>query len=138
MKKKFLLALAAALVAGATPALAHPGHGEAVGLIHGFVHPMSGIDHILAMVAVGLFAAQLGGRALWLVPTSFVTMMGVGGMLGISGVDVPFVEVGIAMSVVVLGLCDCLCGSSAGGTSHGPCRCLCHFPWPCPWRGNAG
>ncbi len=103
MKKKFLLALAAALVAGATPALAHPGHGEAVGLIHGFVHPMSGIDHIVAMVAVGLFAAQLGGRALWLVPTSFVAMMGVGGMLGISSVDVPFVEVGIAMSVVVLG-----------------------------------
>ena len=55
------------------------------------------------MVAVGLFAAQLGGRALWLVPTSFVAMMGVGGMLGISSVDVPFVEVGIAMSVVVLG-----------------------------------
>ena len=60
-------------------AFAHPGHGGADGMIQGFAHPLSGIDHVLAMVAVGLLAAQLGGRALWLVPLSFVSMMAVAG-----------------------------------------------------------
>jgi urease accessory protein len=82
---------------------AHTGVGITHGFSHGFLHPMSGIDHILAMVAVGMFAAHLGGRALWLVPSSFVAMMAVGGILGISGVPLPFVETGIAMSVIVLG-----------------------------------
>ena len=64
---------------------------------------MGGLDHVLAMVAVGLFASMLGGRALWLVPAAFVAMMGVGGLAGISGVELPFVEIGIAASVIVLG-----------------------------------
>jgi len=71
--------------------------------MHGFTHPISGIDHVLAMVMVGIFAYQLGGRALWLVPAAFVSVMAVGGALGLAGVPVPFVEVGIALSVIILG-----------------------------------
>ncbi len=86
-----------------TAAEAHTGIGSTHGFLHGFSHPLRGIDHILAMVAVGMFAAHLGGRALWLVPCCFVAMMAVGGTLGISGVGLPFVELGIASSVIVLG-----------------------------------
>jgi urease accessory protein len=100
--------LRAALVAAATllptAAWAHPGHDASVGFVHGFVHPVTGLDHVLAMVAVGLFAAQLGGRALWAVPLSFVSVMALGGVLGVAGIGLPFVEVGIAASVIVLGL----------------------------------
>jgi urease accessory protein len=87
-----------------TAAWAHPGHGEAVGLVQGFMHPVTGLDHVLAMIAVGLFAANLGGRALWAVPLSFVSVMALGGALGVAGIAVPFVEAGIAISVIVLGL----------------------------------
>jgi urease accessory protein len=87
----------------ATPALAHTGIGPASGFTHGFLHPLGGLDHVFAMVGVGLFAAALGGRALWLVPLSFVTMMAVGGALGMAGTFLPYVEIGIALSVVALG-----------------------------------
>jgi urease accessory protein len=96
-----LLALAA--VAAPAVAYAHTGVGDTSGFVHGFSHPISGLDHILAMVMVGVFAFQLGGRATWLVPTTFVLVMAVGGGLGIAGINVPFVELGIALSVVVLG-----------------------------------
>ena len=94
-----------ALAATALPAVAyaHPATGEAAGFSHGFAHPMSGVDHILAMVMVGVFAFQLGGRATWLVPATFVLVMALGGALGVAGTDLPFVETGIALSVVVLG-----------------------------------
>lgn len=98
-----LIVIAAALLASSA-AQAHIGVGDTHGFAHGFAHPMSGLDHILAMVAVGLFAAHLGGRALYLVPIAFVAMMIVGGMLGMMGVSLPFVEIGIALSVVVFGL----------------------------------
>jgi urease accessory protein len=84
-------------------ALAHTGIGDTAGLMHGFSHPVSGVDHILAMVAVGIFAYQLGGRALWMVPATFVLVMALGGALGIAGVGIPYIEVGIALSVVILG-----------------------------------
>lgn len=87
-----------------TAAWAHVGVGSTAGLVHGFVHPATGIDHVLAMVAVGMFAANLGGRALWAVPLTFVAIMAVGGALGVAGIGVPFVEAGIAISVIVLGL----------------------------------
>jgi urease accessory protein len=87
-----------------TAAWAHPGHDATVGFAAGFVHPVTGIDHVLAMVAVGLFAANLGGRALWAVPLSFVSVMALGGALGAAGIALPFVEAGIAISVIVLGL----------------------------------
>ena len=100
-----LLSLAAALLMlAATAAQAHTGVGGTAGFAHGFAHPLGGIDHVLVMVAVGLFAAQLGGRALWLVPLSFVSVMMAGGALGMAGVAMPFVEIGIGLSVVVLGL----------------------------------
>jgi urease accessory protein len=86
-----------------TAAFAHPGMGDAHGFVQGFAHPLGGLDHMLAMVTVGLLAWQLGGRALWLVPASFVLAMAAGGALGMAGIPVPFVEVGIAVSVIVLG-----------------------------------
>jgi urease accessory protein len=95
--------LAVALVALPTAALAHTGHGDTSGFVHGFTHPVGGIDHILAMVAVGIFAFVLGGRALWLVPLSFVGMMAVGFLLGTSGVTLPYSELAIALSSIVIG-----------------------------------
>ena len=96
-----LLALAIVLIPGA--AFAHTGHGDASGIWHGFSHPVGGIDHVLAMVAVGILAYQLGGRALWLVPATFVTVMALGGALGMAGASLPYLEAGIALSVVILG-----------------------------------
>jgi len=101
------LKLGALTLAGAllpTAALAHTGIGAAGGFAHGFWHPIGGLDHVLAMVAVGAFAVRLGGRAVWLVPPAFVAMMAVGGFAGMEGIQLPFVETGVALSVVVLGL----------------------------------
>ena len=70
-------------------ALAHPGHDGAGGLGHGFLHPVTGIDHVLAMIAVGVLAAQYGGRALWLVPMSFLVAMAVAGAIGMAGIRCP-------------------------------------------------
>ncbi|OJU03990.1 MAG: urease accessory protein [Rhizobium sp. 63-7] len=105
MARKFIPFTIAAAAAFLTPALAfaHTGVGQASGFMHGFMHPVGGLDHILAMVMVGVFAWQLGGKALWAVPASFVALMAVGGALGISAIPVPFVETGIALSVVILG-----------------------------------
>jgi urease accessory protein len=105
-----MLAIAAALTVGgfAAPALAHTGasptHGLAPDWVHGFLHPLGGLDHVLAMVAVGLYAAQLGGRALWLLPAAFVSTMIAGGLLGYAGVPVPMVEQAIGVSVAAMGL----------------------------------
>jgi urease accessory protein len=102
MKRFVQLAIVAFFLAP-TAALAHVGVGSTSGFMHGFMHPLSGLDHQLAMILVGIFAYQLGGRALWLVPLSFVGVMAIGGFLGVMGIPIPFVEVGIAMSVIVLG-----------------------------------
>ncbi len=86
-------------------AQAHPGMtGHTHGFESGLLHPLTGLDHICAMVAVGLWAAQRSGRALWLVPLTFVSVMVIGGILGMGGVNVPYVEQGIAASVLVLGI----------------------------------
>ena len=103
MKLNTLAATIAALGL-ASPAFAHTGVGATHGFDHGFWHPLTGADHVLAMVAVGLFAANLGGRALWLVPATFVSVMAAAGAIGMSGLEIPFVETGIALSVLVLGL----------------------------------
>jgi urease accessory protein len=102
MKRLLQLALLAFCLVP-TAALAHVGVGNTNGLMHGFMHPLGGIDHQLAMILVGLFAYQLGGRALWLVPLTFVSTMALGGFLGVVGVPIPFVETGIALSVIALG-----------------------------------
>lgn len=94
--------LALGLIALPTAAFAHPGIGGH-DLMHGFMHPMGGLDHILAMVAVGVFAFVLGGRALVLVPLAFVGMMAVGFVLGMNGVTLPYAELAIALSSVVIG-----------------------------------
>lgn len=98
-----LCLLALCLVAPSL-AQAHPLPGQSSSLLGGLAHPLSGLDHILAMVAVGLWAAQLGGRSVWLVPAAFVGCMSIGGGLAISGFSLPMVETGIAVSVLVLGI----------------------------------
>lgn len=85
-------------------AWAHVGVGATHGLANGFVHPIMGWDHLLAMVAVGLWAAQRGGRAVWLLPAAFVGTMAFGGVLGAIGLAFPGVEAGILASVLVLGV----------------------------------
>jgi urease accessory protein len=86
-----------------TSVLAHTGVGPVHDLLHGLEHPLTGFDHIAAMLAVGLWAAQRGGRAMWLVPLCFVAFMTVGGALGMAGVSLPLVEPGIVLSLIVLG-----------------------------------
>ncbi len=85
-------------------ALAHTGIGDTAGFISGFSHPIGGMDHILAMIAVGLWAVQMGGKATWAIPTSFVILMILGGIVGILGVPIPYIEEGILVSVLVLGI----------------------------------
>ena len=95
----------AAVTAFSSAAFAHPGHPDIgfLGFAGGFAHPLTGLDHLLAMVAVGLWASQLGGRALWLLPLTFPVVMAAGAALGFGGVALPWVEIGIAGSVLVLG-----------------------------------
>jgi urease accessory protein len=96
------LAFALAVLA-ASPAAAHVGAGAVSGFSAGFTHPLFGADHLLAMVTVGLWAGLVGGRALWAWPLAFVAVMLGGGVLGITGVSLPFVEPAILASVIVLG-----------------------------------
>jgi urease accessory protein len=96
-------ALAVVAAFWAQAALAHVEQGEARGLLSGLLHPVSGLDHVLAMVAVGLWGAQLGAPAIWVLPVAFPLVMAMGGMLGFLGVPVPGVEYGIAASAIVLG-----------------------------------
>ena len=104
---KFLLTVLAIILTPAA-ALAHTGVSEAAGIAHGFMHPVGGMDHVLAMVSAGVFAYMLGGRALLLVPAAFVAMMAAGGALGMAGVPVPFVELGIGLSIIVIGMAAAL------------------------------
>jgi len=100
--KKLSLTLSA-LALAPTAALAHPGH-DAGTFVAGVMHPVGGTDHVLAMIAVGLWAAQLGGRALWAMPASFVGAMVAGGALGAMGLGFPAVEPMILASVMVIGV----------------------------------
>jgi urease accessory protein len=102
-RRQAFAAVAALGALAPTAAMAHTGVGDAGSFAHGFWHPITGLDHVLAMVLVGMLAWQLGGRAFWLVPATFVLVMAIGGGLGVAGIAVPMVELGIALSVVVLG-----------------------------------
>jgi urease accessory protein len=102
MNRLFFSVAAAGMVL-ATSAFAHTGAGALHGFAAGFGHPFMGLDHILAMIAVGVLAAQLGGKAMGYVPASFVVMMLVGGGVALLGGTVPFVELGIVGSVILLG-----------------------------------
>lgn len=98
-----LLALFAALALAAPFAQAHEGPGLAGGFASGLAHPLLGGDHVIAMVAVGLWGAFLGAPALWLLPVVFPLVMAAGGALGVMGVPLPAVEIGIAVSAIALG-----------------------------------
>jgi urease accessory protein len=88
----------------APSAFAHVQKGEAAGFLSGLKHPISGLDHVLAMVAVGLWGAQLGSPAIWVLPVAFPMVMAFGGMLGLIGVPLPGIEYGIAASAILLGV----------------------------------
>ncbi|WEX76548.1 HupE/UreJ family protein [Sinorhizobium numidicum] len=103
MKKRILIA-AAVFGTSAAPAFAHLNPSEHGSLMAGLSHPLLGADHVLAMVAVGLWAVQIGRRALWAVPVAFVAAMALGFTLSVAGVALPFVEPAILASVVALGL----------------------------------
>lgn len=92
-----------ALLLSPTMAFAHAGHDHA-GLLAGIAHPVSGLDHLLAMLAVGLWAAQQSGSARWALPLTFVSSVLIGGLLGFTGLDMPLMETGIAGSVLAFGL----------------------------------
>jgi urease accessory protein len=101
--KLFFPSLAVALLL-AGPASAHNGAGTVFSFQSGFLHPLGGLDHLLAMFAVGLLAAQLGGRAVWLVPGAFVAMMMVGALAGLAGLEIPGIEFAIAVSIAAIAL----------------------------------
>lgn len=92
------------LAVPAQSAFAHVEGGQAAGFITGLQHPWSGLDHILAMIAVGLWGAQLGKPSIWVLPIAFPMMMAAGAMMGLLGIPVPGVEIGIAFSAILLGL----------------------------------
>jgi urease accessory protein len=103
MPHRSLPLLLAALLLAPGLAHAHIGPGVGGGLVHGFAHPLGGLDHLLAMIAVGFWAAQAGGRARWALPLAFVLVMALGGVIGMAAFVGPVVEYGIAGSVVALG-----------------------------------
>jgi urease accessory protein len=98
---RYVLALVLALLA--SPALAHSESGVAIDFMGGFMHPIFGPDHVIAMVAVGLWGAFLGAPAIWLLPVVFPLAMAVAGAFGVLGVPLPGVEIGIAISAIMLG-----------------------------------
>jgi urease accessory protein len=103
MFKRFSFAIPGILVM-TSPAFAHFAPGDHSSFLSGFTHPLFGIDHILVMVAVGLWAVTIGGRALWLVPSAFVGCMMFGYLLALDGVQLPFIEPAVLASVVALGV----------------------------------
>jgi urease accessory protein len=129
------VALTGALVA---PALAHTGVEQTNSFAAGIAHPLNGADHILAMVAVGLWAVLAGGRAIWVWPTAFLATMLAGFAAATLGLQIPFVEPAIWSSVIILGLFVARSESPglAGRSRRGALRILSR---PCPWdRGHSG
>lgn len=97
------LAIVGLLMSFSSLTLAHAEQGVAGGLISGLLHPVLGLDHLVAMVAVGLWGAQLGVPAIYLLPIVFPVVMAVGGLLAVAGMPLPFIELGIALSALALG-----------------------------------
>jgi len=106
MNNKFSLALLLALSIGLVPQVVYAHDGSTVpfgGFLSGLVHPVLGYDHLLAMLSVGILSAQIGGRAIWTVPATFVGVMAIGGALGLIDIGLNVTELGIAASLVLLG-----------------------------------
>ena len=104
---KTLVSLAFALLLSLIPTIAYAHDGGNIplgGFLVGLLHPVLGFDHLLAMLSVGILSAQIGGRAIWTVPATFVGVMALGGLLGLSGLNLTATEIGIAISVILLGL----------------------------------
>ncbi|MBM9604127.1 HupE/UreJ family protein [Desulfopila inferna] len=99
-----ILAAIALLLILPWSAFAHVQGGQAAGFITGLEHPWSGLDHVLAMIAVGLWGAQLGNPAIWILPVTFPIVMSLGAMMGLLGIPVPGIEIGIALSAILLGI----------------------------------
>lgn len=95
--------LAALIILLPSYAFAHVERGQAAGFVTGLQHPWSGLDHVLAMIAVGLWGAQLGNPAMWLLPVTFPMVMAMGAMMGLLGIPLPGIEIGIALSAILLG-----------------------------------
>lgn len=120
--------LLATLILMPLPAMAHTGH-DVGGFVSGLLHPLTGTDHLLAMLAVGLWAASLGGRAVWALPLAFVAALAAGGIAGVMGVQMPMVEPAILASLVVFGVATAIAlkvpvaaavaGTAAFGLAHG-------------------
>lgn len=104
MRIPYSALLTIGLISLSAPASAHLLGMHGAGFEEGITHPYTGLDHLLVMLAVGVWAAQQGGRALWSIPLAFVVMMTLGGILALTGMQLPMVETGIATSVLVLGL----------------------------------
>jgi urease accessory protein len=99
----FFSMLAALIIFLPSYAFAHVEMGQATGFMTGLQHPWSGLDHVLAMIAVGIWGAQLGNPAMWLLPVTFPMVMSMGAMMGLLGLRLPGVEIGIALSAILLG-----------------------------------
>ena len=107
LQNKFLKSFLMALLFAAIPGVAYAHDGTNLGLggfLSGIVHPVLGYDHLLSMLSVGIISAQIGGRAIWTVPATFVSVMAVGGVLGLINIGLNVTELGIAVSLVILGL----------------------------------
>ena len=98
------MAIVLGVMALQSSAFAHTTPGQAQGFVAGFLHPLSGLDHVLAMVAVGIWGVQLKRPAIWILPVAFPLVMAIGGVLGVRRVPLPGVEIGVAASAVVLGI----------------------------------
>src|SRR5512147_1713114 len=101
--KGWVSALAAVVLSVPASAFAHVERGQATGFITGLQHPWSGLDHVLAIIAVGIWGAQLGNPAMWLLPVTFPMVMSMGAMMGLLGIPLPGIEIGIALSAILLG-----------------------------------
>ncbi len=101
---RLVMVVAAVMLLGDGTAWAHTEEGVPGGLASGFLHPLTGLDHVIAMVSVGLWGALLGAPAIWVLPITFPLVMAIGGVLGVTGTPVPQPELMIALSAVVLGL----------------------------------
>lgn len=106
MKRKLIPSLLLAILLSLIPGVVYAHDGSVLpfgGFLSGLVHPVLGYDHLLAMLSVGILSAQIGGRAIWTVPATFVSVMALGGALGFIDIGLPSTELGIAASLVILG-----------------------------------
>ena len=111
--------------------MAHDGHGSS--FMEGLQHPILGLDHLLAMLSVGILSAQMGGKAIWTVPLVFVSVMLFGGLMGISSEGIPFIETAIAISVIVLGIAIALEKKSPLILTMGFVGFFWFQSWVCSW-----